>query len=323
VNTPSVTSPIVAAQHAVATNGQRLLTWLRVTQWLYGILAVLYTVGMMLTALIPGALGMGGMEGGAILALVALFVGGTMLLLVLVIGWAREWLARVRGWAALGERVDAARMQQLHDTLSRWIGFYQWMPIVTGALAAVVAVVFGSVMSGALGSLGGTGADDSVFFTVFMVLYMIFVFVPYGVVNFLILGSVRRWMSGTTDHLVGRPHGPLVPLATTVGNWFVFCQVLIGLSALWLVGSMLLFAVMPAAFMGASGNFGDSVAGLGAMAAATMIPLAVSVAVYVLLFLLLEWSKRYAHGVSRLIDGTAPEPVGVPHTTPNLPGPNV
>lgn len=304
---------------AVATNGRSLMTWLAVGQWFYLVIGVLYVLGLLLAAFVGNATG--GSEARAAFGVIlvsAVVTGAIFGLYFLVLGWAREWIGRVRDWASQGREPGVARLDALRGTLGRWIGFFQWLPAVVGVLAVLGALLVGALAGGVLdflGSLGTLAGGEEVdpaartalsgvfgiFFMVFLIVYL----APIVVINFLILGAVRRWMNGTTDHLLGRSHPPLVPMANTVSGWFVFCQVLLVLGAL---GS-LLGLVLPLSLAGLGGLAGTGTEDLpdlsALLATGPVVAIATlfSLAVYLLQFLLLEWSKRFSLGVSRLVDG--------------------
>lgn len=314
---------------AVATNGRSLMTWLGVGQWFYLVIGVLYVLGLLLAAFIGNRVG--GSEARAAFGLIlasAVVAGVSFGLYFLVLGWAREWIGRVRDWASQGREPGVGRLDALRGTLGRWIGFSQWLPAVLSVLAVLGALLLGALAGGvldflgALGNVNGRDAVDAstrtalsgvfgIFFMVFLIVYL----APVVVINFLILGAVRRWMNGTTDHLLGRPHPPLVPMANTVNGWFVFCQVLLVLGAL---GSLmgLVLPLSLAGLGGLAGTGGDDLPDFSALLATgpfAAIAALFGLAVYLLQFLLLEWSKRFSLAVSRLVDG--------PTLASGLPGP--
>ena len=225
-----------------------------------------------------------------IAVLVGLFIVGSGVAYVFVFGWIRDWQARVMNWSQ-GQTLDKVRLEKLSQTLSKWIVWSQWSPIIGAVLVLLLFTVGGAIIGGLIGSLGGLGGSSlegtlsSVggagalggLLAVFVVIWVS----PFVILNWLIFKAIQTWMLEVTSRVVGRAGKVnLLSQSNAVSSWFVFCQVVIGLGALLFV------------FSGLTAGTSD-----GSSATPTLSIL-LTLALDALCFMMLQWSKTFMFGVT-------------------------
>jgi len=278
-------NPVVSA-----TNNLRVgLTVLQVLSGLVAVLGVLYIIaGFFFSSMLS--------SGNTVLAssnllfvLLGLLVIASGLGYFYVIVWIKEWQARVSGWSQ-GQSLDKARLEKLTQTLSKWIVWSQWSPIIGVALVLALMTVGGAILGSLLGGLSGLGNSSgnialsslsgASLLGGLLALAVIVGAAPVVVLNWLILKSILTWLLEMTNRALGRARNiNLLSQSNAVSSWFVFAQVVIGLGALLTVSSAV------------TGN-GSST---NANAPLTLV---LSLAVDLLNFMLLQWSKTFMFGVA-------------------------
>ncbi|ADV66682.1 hypothetical protein [Deinococcus maricopensis] len=273
------------------------LTAYQILQGFFGGLAVLALLFVGVMGVGVGGLGLDASERAVLGALTVPFLllavayAALFILSLLVIGWAKGWHARIRD-AALGAPADP-HLQVLRGTLGRWITFYQWLSVVTLALVLLAVLGGGTLISAIAGASDLTNGVSSGLVTFFVLIAILLFAVPSVILNWLILASIRRYLNAATDRALGAPVA-VMPAATTVGNWFVFLLVLVGLGLVsQLFGSL----------AGIAGSFLPSTSDSESVPLLVTLPSAVfSVLMYVLQFLLVLWSRTLALNVAAAFD---------------------
>ncbi|AFZ67933.1 hypothetical protein [Deinococcus peraridilitoris] len=230
----------------VSTAGHTIVTWLTVLQWVSVASALLF----LLTALT----GQSSTLAPGLPRSLDLAVAGLQLLMALiyflVIQWTKGWMTDVQRWATGEGTPDKKRLARETKTLRGWILFGQWAPLpllvllgaglylslgqIDPALLATPEVSNTGLTPDQLRSLAQTSA----------VLALVGVGLPSFVINFVVLGWVRRWMTGVADAALEREVSEtrLPELASSLGRWFTFFQVLLGL----MIAMVLITPLLPA-----------------------------------------------------------------------------
>ncbi len=310
----------------LARASARLNTWLGVLM----VLLLLAGVASALAVLFGGRAGLNALTalGSSVtvpaytdwlLALAALLTLAWSAIYLALLGWARELLGRLAGWALSSPQSmgapqaaapDAARSEQLRRTLSGWLTFGQWGPgagtVVSAVLVpvslAVTARLTSSYLPGSSGDLGSLGPGFVAFQTVSSVVSA----VPGVVIVWLILGAIRRFMNLAVQRARGLATAPVWPAAKLVGNWFVLPMILLGLGLLNLLVVAVVLAIFGTVGLSQITSLDTSSALLGSVLA-WVIPLAFSililaVLIYGLCLALLILSRSYAMSLGRLLD---------------------
>jgi MFS family permease len=192
---------------------------------------------------------------------------------ILLLNWAKEWQARASEWTR-GISIDTARLQKLTTTLDRWMIFSQWSTLILAALALVFPIFFSALLGR---SISGAG-----FPALILVIGILIGAAPPIVINWLILGNIRTWILEVNNRIVSRKNTlNLMEQSKKISSWFVFCQVIIGIVILLDVFTLI-------------SSLGSSTIGV--------TQALFSIAVYVFLGMILEWSKRFAVDVSAYAD---------------------
>ncbi|ADV66679.1 hypothetical protein [Deinococcus maricopensis] len=299
---------LVSTRAAVHANGRQLTRWLNISR-IAGVLAcgvfgVLIPVGVAWALRLQGTL-----VGPELLLLV-----GTAALMFLqaallwwVIGWTREYLTRLREWA-LGQPVDGARLDTLRRTLAAWLAFGQW-----GYMALLVLITVAAPFLMRLDPDFDFTAGESAAFTLFWLFTALASYAPAAIINWLVLGSVRRWMDTVTNRALHRGAALATPAANAVSTWFIVLLVLVGLSALSILPMLAFVPFVPLAM-------NETLEGAGTLAVTLILGATVllSLAWMVLLFLLLLWSRGFALAVATVADHYAPTPVNFGAVAPKI-----
>lgn len=308
-------TPAQQRHAAVRANGAQLQRWLNVLAWLtlaYGLLIVLGLIALVVWLLSSGGaaflsslnkddlgLGTSGLGTTELTVLVLL----TVLLLLptlftfLLLRWARELLGQFGRWA-LGQPVDLPRAEVLRRTLGNWIVVSQWAPVVLLGLSLLTGIVALALVPSEDRLAGLLGSDLALFFSVLL-------YAPFLVINWLILGSVRRWMDSVGLRLRGSAGPPVTPVAGTVGVWFIVCMVLVGLNAVSVLPAVFVFSLLPLIPDSGPAGQGAPPAWFGPLMAGLLSP---SLLLMALHFALLLWSRGFALAVAQEADARMPAP---------------
>ncbi len=336
MNAPTLPSP--PAVTTLRTAGL-LRTWLTVLQVILGVFGGLFALGFVafgvmllagasiasLADLLVDDLGSAGgrvlQAIGAAALLFGLLYAVVVVLGVYLVAWAKDWEGQSAALAT-GRGGDPARLAALRATLGRWIGFSQWGMVAYFAVL-ILAVLVGAGSLGRVLALDPDTTEGAAYIAPFVgglyVLGVVLVGAPVCVVNWLLLGAIRRFMDASTNRLLGAAN-PVRPSANTVGNWFIFLLVVIGLGALNVLASVPL-GLLGAFIPGDSGDTLDS----GTRAALTgVVGLSgvIGLVVYALYFLLALWSRSFALSLADVLDSrlSAPaEPLYTPPAGPAAP----
>lgn len=306
----SPTAPTPAA--TLAATGRQIPTWLTVVQWFGAVFGGLFALLLLLLGAFWSSIGASAAEtdpslraltgagGSALFIGLAVFYAVYVVLYLYLLGWAKEWIVRTRD-AALGTAAAGGRLEALRATLSRWMGFFQWSTLVIYALLTLLSFGFGAL----LGQLDPQFRSDpqltpvAPYFGVVLGLVLLFVSAPVVVLNFLIWTALRRFMNAATSRLSGAA-APVLPAAQTVGNWFIFVLVLIGLSALSQLGSPFFGLLGLAGTAGSPDSGGAAIGFVGVLIGALIGLLSLA-----LQFFLVLWSRSFALALGAHLDGTA------------------
>ncbi len=278
--------------------GKNLTTWLTVLQ------AVNLLTGVATLALValPGNPGAGaeaelGVSRAAALGLGAAQLAWTVFYL-LALQWAKGWLGGASRWAAGERTADVGALARPTRLLSGFLTLFQWLPLIAalllgpwlwGALGNLNAAdLAGTDLSPQLQTLNLTPEQLSAAVRLSAGLTLVAFGLPAFVINFAVLGWIRRWMRGVAGTIQGSGASDRLPaLAATIGRWFTFFQGL-------LVFFILLILLVP--LLGTPSGVG---AGLGGR-----LNLLLTFLNLALLFALLRWSKVVLSGVTARATGT-------------------
>ena len=204
---------------------------------------------------------------------------------VCVIGWIKDWQARVSGWSQ-GQSLDKTRLEQLTSTLSRWLVWSQWGPIIVIGLFVLFLTVGGAVLGALWGGISSTGGSkglnslsDAGIFGGIVAFGAILLAAPIIILNWQILKNIKIWLLAVTDRALGHSgYTNLIGQSNTVSSWLVFSQVMVCILAVFTVLSLL----------------------RGSTGASTVSPvtLVLSLGGAFLNFMLLQWSKTFMFGVA-------------------------
>jgi hypothetical protein len=188
---------------------------------------------------------------------------------ILILNWAKEWQARAIAWTR-GANIDKVRFQALTSTLGRWMVVFQWVPVVilTIVIVFILAIVF----------ISQKEFDQFGFSAIALMVVLPIVYAPEIVINWLILKSIRIWLLETSNRITTQANTlNLVQQSNIISSWFLMCQIVLGLGILSSLFSLSLE---------------------GSSLPATIL----FVAVITFYVMVLEWSKRFAQGVSAFAD---------------------
>ncbi|TSA88082.1 hypothetical protein FNU79_02315 [Deinococcus detaillensis] len=147
-----------------------------------------------------------------------------------LIGWTRAYLGGVRGWTQ-GEAVNLQRSEALRLSLNTTLSVTQW----GSALGAAVLILAGGLSVRTLAETGLNTAALGPFSIgpeLKLTLALLGGLVALGLalavlVGNLILAAARQWLSLTQAKLRGELSEALQPTAERLGNWLIFCLVLL------------------------------------------------------------------------------------------------
>jgi len=267
-------NPVVSA-----TNNLRVgLTVLQVIFGIYAAIGLLYVVtGATLGTLVqmPNS-DRFSVEGlGRFSAFVGLFIFASNISYIVLLNWVKQWQAQVGGWSN-EKSLDEGQFQKLSNTLSRWISWSQWAPVLGVALFFLIFVVSGVIIGSTLGKSAGVGELWGV-----LTFAALLVISPFIILNGLILKSIRIWMLALTDRVLGHSgYTNLIGQSNVVSNWFVLTQVVIALIALLTLAPALT-------------NIGSNSSNV-----TSFVVMLLTLALDILNFMLLQWSKTFMFGVA-------------------------
>jgi len=205
---------------------------------------------------------------------------------VFVIGWIKEWQARVSGWSQ-GQSLDEARLEQLSSTLSKWIVWSQWGPIIAVGLVLALFTVGGAIVGAILGGISNTNGSSGGFnslagagvFGGILAFVVLLIAAPVIALNWLVLKSIKTWLLEVSGRAAGHSGNTnLLTLSNSVSSWLVFSQVMVCILAVFTLLSVTRTAA-------------DS-------SAISPLTLALSLGGAALNFMLLQWSKTFMFGVA-------------------------
>jgi len=200
---------------------------------------------------------------------------------IFVIGWIKDWQARVSGWSQ-GQSLDKTRLEQLSSTLSKWIVWSHWGPIIVIGIIGLCYIGIGIIFD-----LGRLISGD---FSSYGILHGIFVFFaflvasPLIVLNWLVLKNIKIWLLTVIDRALGHSgYTNLIGQSHTVSRWLVFSQVMVCVLAVYTMLSL------------TGGPTADSTV--------TQLTLVLLLGNAVLDFMLLQWTKTFMFGVAGYVEG--------------------
>ena len=221
-----------------------------------------------------------------VVALSGLLIVALSVVSVFVIGWIKDWQARVSGWSQ-GQSLDKARLEQLSSTLSKWIVWSQLGPVIAIGLILLLFTVGGAIVGAILGGVsntnGSSGGLNSLtgagILGVVAALALLVGALPVIILNWLVLKNIKIWLLAVTDRALERSgYTNLIGQSNTVSSWLVFSQVMVCVLAVFTLLSVLRTSV-------------DS-------SAISPLTLALSLGGTALNFMLLQWSKTFMFGVA-------------------------
>lgn len=282
MNSASPPSPVVSA-------GKQIVTWLTVVQ----VISVVSAVAALALALSGRT-----QSGVPVSRTLDVTASAVQVLLsvayVLALQPTKRWLTHTRHWATGDGTPDPKRAAHDARSLRGWLWAGQILPIV-GTLVAVPLLwyAFGQGVNTPevqeqLRRQGGQALTPEtartavqVFGTITAAVFLL----PSVIINWSVLGWVRRWLTGVTDALVGRPVGEpkLGAVTETLGRWFTFFQGL-------LVFLILMVLAVP-------------LVGLPQETGLDRVTLLVAFLNLSLQVALLQWTKTFMAGVMRRVAG--------------------
>jgi|GEM_PF-6772912 len=277
--------------------GRNLITWLTVLQ----AVSVLSAVSSLVLAVVtPGSLASAfGGDASSVPPALRWSITAVEVLVSLAsvwaLQWTKSWLGHARDWATGGARPDPSRLAREARTLDAWLVFSQWLPLLT-TLLVLPLVWYATVLSADLlrtdpGSLGDPQLTQMLqklspqevqrlVFTGAIIGTLMFA-VPVIILNYALLGWVRRWLRGVTDAALERPsrEGNLRALNLTLARWFTALQALLVI----LIALMLLVPLTTEA---------------GTLTLTDRLGLLLQFLLCALLIALLQWGKVFITGVT-------------------------
>lgn len=272
---------------SVSAAGKNIVTWLTVLQFVSLLSAAAYLV----LALLPGtanAAAFGGLPRPFTLGLSA-FQLVSALVYFLVLHWTKGWMTNVRLWATGEGAPNRAAVARERRTLGGWIVFGQWFPLLALLIALPLTYfAFGQIDpalfdSPALSDANLAPEQVRALAQVSIVVTLVAFGLPSFLINYAVLGWIRRWMTGVSDALLGEapPRETRLPeLAATLSRWFTFFQALLVVFILFILVTPLL----------------PSQAGANVLT--ERLNLLVSFLSLALWVALLQWSKVFLAGVT-------------------------
>lgn len=278
----------------VASAGRSLVTWLTALQAL-SVVGAAASFGLLFA---PS--GAAGLPTGFLVGL-TLFQVLIALVYVFVLQLTKRWMTNARVWATGEGSPDPDAAVRQSRTLSGWLVFGQWLPIVAlpvvgglvwyaAGLALDPAVLAQSGVDVSTLPSGVTAEQIANLARVGILITLVTFGLPSIFINFAVLGWVRRWMNGVTDAVAGRaPRETRLPeLAGTLGRWFTFFQVLL----VFFAALLLIVPLLP------------TEEGLNASVSDRLV-LFLNFLQLALYTALLQWSKTFMFGVTRRAAGQA------------------
>lgn len=196
---------------------------------------------------------------------------------------------------------EAAAVQSLR-TLLPWVTLGQWAPLIFG----VVMVLFSLLVIVAV----GIGSED----LPFQLLSQVFSLIPLavmGVLMWLLLAAVKRWMDAVTTRAV-QTNFPVRPFARSLDSWLIFLLVIVVLGLLNSLVGVVMLAAFPT-FMTFILNSDPTSQGeaefmkvfAGWMQGFAWVALLGTFS-YVLMGLLVYWFRQFTGNVARVLDAARP-----------------
>ncbi|MDV6373772.1 hypothetical protein [Deinococcus arenicola] len=241
-------------------------------------------------------------------ALLTLTLLGTALY-VWAILVARQTVGAVRDQTLTPNATHAEAQERSVNTVRPWIVLGQIAPIVQALLPLlVVPLAFGIVQQLDPQDLQGLGFGSLE--VAGILLGLVVQSLPTIIITWLILAAIRRWL----DAVVARAHAPISvrPVARRVDPWLLFTLILLALGLSGLILGGLPFLVV-SAFAGSVPLDDPDLISLGLTPTVLRLGLLVGAAlmlgsglIYLLLTLLMAWSRGFATQVAVVLDAELP-----------------
>lgn len=240
-------------------------------------------------------------------------LGGVLLAYALWI--SGRFIAAVRDYTLQPDSRSAEELETTAHTIRPWLTLGQWAPLLNivlslGLLAALFQM-FGTESTGF--SMNSPEALSIVLTTVAQSL-------PSFIINWLILGAVKRWLDGVVTRTT-QPNFALRPLARAVDPWFILTMILLILGAVGLLLGGLPMLALPSMLSDETlTDPGLVQSGITPewlrMALYGMALFTIIIGLfYVLLTCLIAWSRGFAMNVATVLD---PAPAAPQAATPDL-----
>ena len=279
----------------MSSAGKQIATWLTVLQVVNVLSALVSLLAIVMAGSTPTGSGLS-RDAERLLALVQLLYSAAF---VLVLQLMKRWISSVRAWTTDEAAPPPPLFERNARSLDRWLAVGQWLPLVIAVL--LVPLVWSGVNLGldptALREqLGEQGRDltpeqISAAMRLGLGLGLTFFVVPVVVIQWAVLGWVRRWMRGVSDAVLDRPSRErrLPEVSATLARWFTFFQVL----QVFVVVLILLVPLL--SFEG--GQAPDRL-----MLLVAFLTLALQIA-------LLQWTKTFMAGILARLQGSRPSAI--------------
>ncbi len=272
-------NPVVSATNKLENGltAYQVLIYMSIILAIFNLLTVSFTVASL-----------GGIGGGLslLLLLEGLFFIAVGAGTYYIVNWIKDWQTRISDWTR-GQHLDRGRLEQLANTLSKWILWSQWSPIIIFGLFLLLSLAGGAILGGLTGAFS-SGTNNPVGslvgasgFGAIIAIGFLLIFAPITILNWLVFKSIKTWMLEVTNCALGRPMGVnLLGQTNTVSSWLVFTQVMIVI--------IVLLSLLPI-FTGR---------GLNTSSLTSIVTTLLTLAGYALNFMLLQWSKTFMFGVA-------------------------
>lgn len=217
---------------------------------------------------------------------------------------ARRAIGAVRDYTLSSGPQSAEELASSARTVRPWIILGQYAPILmlVFSLAITAAMLVWTFRAAPQSEDLGFGPLEGVFILISSVVQ----YLPSIIITWLILAAIRRWLDGVVARSAGE-HRLIRPLARTVDPWLLFTVVLLILGMAGILFSALMFLFFPALITAAmQGETQATDTQLLNMMRDLFMGLSVlmllSGAVYLLLTLLMAWSRGFAMNVATVLD---------------------
>lgn len=250
--------------------------------------------------------------------LLALTLLGTALY-VWAILVARQTVGAVRDQTLNPSADHASALERSVRTVRPWIVLGQIAPVVQALVSLLfVPLASGLIQQVAPQDLQGVGFGPLE--VAGIVLGVAVQSLPTIIITWLILAAIRRWL----DAVVARAHAPVPvrPATRRVDPWLLFTLIFLGLGlAGLLLGGLPLLAI--SAFVGSAPLDDPDLISLGLTPAGLRSTVLVGAAlmlgsglIYLLLALLMAWSRGFATQVATMLDAELPGALAIPVSDP-------